>query len=111
MSTDTPAQPVPAQHVPARPVEVRRKRLSFRSWHRGTREADLIMGRFADRYVREMTEEQLDRYERLLELSDPDLYNWMTGREPVPAEHDSDVMRMLIGYTCPAPHTPPERPD
>lgn len=106
MSTDTPVQP-----VPARPIEVRRKRLGFRSWHRGTREADLIMGRFADRYVPEMTQEQLGRYERLLELSDPDLYNWMTGREPVPAEHDSDVMRLLMAYTCPGPHTPPERPD
>jgi antitoxin CptB len=77
-------------------TEIRRKRLTFRSWHRGTREADLIMGRFADRYVPGFTPEQLDRYERLLELSDPDVYNWMTGREPVPAEHDSDVMRLLV---------------
>ena len=41
---------------------------------------------------------QLDRYERLLELSDPDLYNWMSAREPVPPEHDNDVMRLLIAF-------------
>jgi antitoxin CptB len=76
-------------------LDIRRKRLKFRSWHRGTREADLILGRFADRHIPEFTDDQLDRYEALLELSDPDLYNWMTGREPVPAEHDSDIMRLL----------------
>jgi antitoxin CptB len=89
MSTETTAEP----------TEIRRKRLAFRSWHRGTREADLIMGRFADRHLPGFTPEQLDRYERLLELSDPDLYNWMTGREPVPAEHDNDVMRLLVAFT------------
>ncbi len=79
-------------------LDIRRKRLKFRSWHRGTREADLILGRFADRHIPEFTGDQLDRYEALLELSDPDLYNWMTGREPVPAEHDSDIMRLLQAF-------------
>lgn len=89
MSTETTVEP----------TEIRRKRLAFRSWHRGTREADLIMGRFADRHLPGFTPDQLDRYEHLLELSDPDLYNWMTGREPVPAEHDTDVMRLLVTST------------
>ncbi|MGQ9366062.1 FAD assembly factor SdhE [Azospirillum sp. A39] len=80
------------------PIEVRRRRLRFRSWHRGTREMDLLIGSFADTHVPAFDTAQLDHFEALLELSDPDLYNWMTGREPVPAEHDSDVMRLLAGF-------------
>lgn len=76
-------------------LETRRKRLIFRSWHRGTREADLLLGSFADRHVPVFDPDQLDRYEGLLEMSDPDLYNWMTGREPAPADLDHDVMALL----------------
>lgn len=56
------------------------------------------MGGFADAHLHRFTPDQLDRYEALLELSDPDLYNWMTGREPVPTEHDHDVMRLLVAF-------------
>jgi antitoxin CptB len=80
------------------PITDRRKRLRFRSWHRGMREMDLLMGSFADAHVDEFDTGMLDRYEALLELSDPDLYNWMSGREPVPAEHDDDVMRLLTAF-------------
>ena len=74
----------------------RRRRLTFRAWHRGTREADLLMGRFADAHVPDFTTVQLDCFETILTLSDPDLYNWISGREPVPAELDNEVMRMLV---------------
>jgi antitoxin CptB len=78
----------------------RRKRLQFRSWHRGTREMDLLLGGFADANLHVFTPDQLDRYEALLPQSDPDLYNWITGAEPIPAEHDHDVMRLLSVF-CP----------
>lgn len=80
------------------PLVARRKRLRFRAWHRGTREADLLIGSFADAYIDSFDDGGLDRFDALLELSDPDLYNWMTGREPVPAEHDTDVMRLLQAF-------------
>ena len=72
-----------------------RRRLKFRSWHRGTRESDLLLGSFADRHLDGFSPDQLARYDRLLGNSDPDLYNWMTGREPVPDDHDNDVMDLL----------------
>lgn len=74
---------------------IRRKRLIFRSWHRGMRETDLLLGRFADRHVAAMTAAQLDRYEALIGSPDPDIYNWVTGAAPIPADHDTDVMRLL----------------
>lgn len=75
-----------------------RRRLRFRSWHRGTREADLLLGGFADTTLDRLDTAQLARYGELLETSDPDLWDWVTGRVPVPLEADSDVMRLLIDH-------------
>ncbi len=83
---------------PGESLDVRRKRLRFRSWHRGMREMDLLIGSFADAHTPDFGHDQLDRFEALLELSDPDLYNWMSGREPAPVEHDNDVMRLLVHF-------------
>ena len=54
-------------------AEVRRKRLIFRSWHRGTREADLLLGRFADQYLERFSAAELDLYEELIGYSDPEI--------------------------------------
>ncbi|MCB1537510.1 MAG: succinate dehydrogenase assembly factor 2 [Rhodospirillales bacterium] len=77
----------------------RRKKLIFRAWHRGTREMDLLLGAFADRYVPEFDEVALDEFERLMTCQDPDLYDWKCGRgKPSPAD-DSDVLRLFIAHT------------
>ena len=76
-------------------LDARRKRLRFRSWHRGTREMDLILGRFADAHLDAMTPAQLDRYAALLENGDPVIYDWLTDRAAPPPEADSDVLRLL----------------
>jgi antitoxin CptB len=79
--------------------DIRRKRLSFRSWHRGTRESDLILGRFADAHLAGFDEKQLDRYEVLLDCADADIFDWITGRAAPPFEHDHDVTRLLLAYS------------
>jgi antitoxin CptB len=76
----------------------RRDRLRFRSWHRGMREMDLLFGSFADAHIHALTDAQLDVYEAMLEQGDPDLFAWITGAQPVPAEHNSDIMRMLLAH-------------
>lgn len=76
-------------------LEVRVRRLKFRSWHRGTREMDLLLGRFADAHADRFTPEQVALYEALLLENDPDLYGWATGAQPVPPDLDHDVMRLL----------------
>ena len=73
----------------------RRKRLTFRSWHRGTKEADMLLGRFADVHLATLDDGQLDRYEALLENPDPDLYAWVTELRPAPAEFDNDILVLL----------------
>jgi antitoxin CptB len=76
--------------------EIRRKRLLFRSWHRGTRESDLILGRFADTHLAGFDEIQLDRYEALLDCADADIFDWVSGRATPPPEHDHGVTHLLI---------------
>ncbi len=68
-------------------LDERRKRLLFRCWHRGTREMDLILGRFADAEIATLQDEELATLERLIELPDPDLYAAITGDVPLPPEH------------------------
>ncbi len=86
------------------PDDLRKKRLLFRSWHRGTREADLILGRFAEAHLARFDPAQLDRYEALLQCGDADIFDWVAGRAPLPAAHDHDVGRLLLAFRCmPAP--------
>jgi antitoxin CptB len=76
-------------------LDLRRRRALYRAWHRGTREMDLIMGRFADAEIGSLAEDQLDAFERLIEVPDRDLYGWITGEEETPAHHRSAVLDRL----------------
>ncbi|MCB1413812.1 MAG: succinate dehydrogenase assembly factor 2 [Xanthobacteraceae bacterium] len=55
-------------------LDDRRKRLLYRCWHRGTREMDLILGRFADAHIDRLSDAELAEFERLIEAHDHDLY-------------------------------------
>jgi antitoxin CptB len=76
-------------------LDPRRRRLLFRSWHRGTREADLIMGRFADAHIAAFSDAELDQFEHLLDALETDLLSWMTGVADVPADHDTPMFRRV----------------
>lgn len=79
-------------------VVTKRKRLIFRSWHRGTQEIDLLLGRFADTHLPSFDDKQLDAYARFLNNSDPDIYNWITEQEPLPPSEENAVTRLLMDY-------------
>jgi antitoxin CptB len=79
-------------------LDERRRRLLFRSWRRGTREMDLILGRFAESVIGELSESELEEFERLSDAPEPDLYAWLTGSQPVPAEYDLAVFRRLRDF-------------
>ena len=76
----------------------RRKRLRFRAWHRGTKESDLILGTFADARLAGFSDTELQDFETLLDVADPMIYDWVTGLQPVPAEHDSPVVQELLKF-------------
>ena len=79
-------------------TDPRLRKLNFRAWRRGFREADLLVGGFADAELAGMTGEELDAFERLLEVPDGDLYDWIVERSPPAPEHDGPVMHRLRAY-------------
>ena len=78
--------------------DARLKKLRFRAWRRGFREADLILGPFADKHVRAMTPAELDAFEALLEVPDQDLYGWIVGTAPTPPTFDHDIMNKIKAF-------------
>ena len=79
-------------------LDLRRRQLLYRLWHRGTREMDLIMGRFADAAIGELTATELAELERLADVPDPELYEWVTGACKVPPDYDLAVFRRLQDF-------------
>jgi antitoxin CptB len=79
-------------------LDIRRRKLLFRSWHRGMREMDLIMGRFADATVAQLTQEELADFEQLMELPDRELLAWVTVEASVPTDHDTALFRRMRDF-------------
>jgi antitoxin CptB len=75
--------------------ENRRKRLLFRAQRRGFKEVDLIFGAYAEGHLAGLDEAGLDQFEALLTAPDQDVYAWLRGAAPVPAEYDNDVFAGL----------------
>lgn len=97
------------QTAPApEPAEARLKRLAMRSWRRGTREMDLILGPFAAARLAAMSPQALAQFEALLDENDHDLYGWIIGTLPVPARHAA-LLPEIAGFAR-ARHAPRPRP-
>ena len=79
-------------------LDDRRKRLLFRCWHRGTREMDLILGRFADAEIATLADDELDELERLIDVPDPDLYAALTGDAPQAAPWGGTVFERIRSF-------------
>ena len=78
--------------------DARLGRIKFRAWRRGFREADLILGPFADRFAPTMTVSELDHFEALLDEPDRDLYAWIVGTDPAPARVDGALLERLRAF-------------
>lgn len=76
----------------------RRKRLLYRSTYRGNKENDILLGQFARAHIDEFGATELDQYERLLAVGDNDIYDWVSGKTAVPADHDTPVVRKLLAF-------------
>ncbi|WP_205963387.1 succinate dehydrogenase assembly factor 2 [Roseicella aquatilis] len=91
------------------PLDPRRRRLLFRAHHRGTKEADLMIGRFVADNIAAFTEAELDELEAVLEHPDVDLADWLSGRRPIPPECRSPMLdRMAVECAGPSAGLPEE---
>ncbi|MDB2430883.1 succinate dehydrogenase assembly factor 2 [Alphaproteobacteria bacterium] len=77
-------------------LNAERRKLHFRSCHRGIKEMDIIFGKFADVVLGDLPEEELMDYQRILELPDDKLLSWATGREDVPDDARSPLLDRLL---------------
>lgn len=78
--------------------ELRRKRLLFRANHRGMKEADVMLGGFANAHLSSLSEAETDTFETLLEELDVDIMDWVMGKKPVPAHHDTEIFHRILAY-------------
>jgi antitoxin CptB len=62
------------------------------------REVDLIMGRFADAAVDELSDDELAEFERLIDVPDHEVLAWVTGEAAVPAAYDTPLFRRLRDF-------------
>ena len=79
-------------------TETKRRRLNYLSQRRGTKEADLVLGGFADRYLATMDEAQLAQFETLLQEADPDLMLWVGGLETPPEALRTELFDLLMNF-------------
>ncbi|HET8972903.1 MAG TPA: succinate dehydrogenase assembly factor 2 [Pseudolabrys sp.] len=79
-------------------LDPRRRRLLFRCWHRGIREMDLVLGKFADAHLASLTEAELDELDRWLEVPDQQIFAWVNGMEMTPQELDTALFRRLRDF-------------
>lgn len=73
------------------------KQLKFRSWHRGWKETDLILGNFADANLEKLSETELLTYGKLLDEDDDVIWAWIIGKEAPPEEY-INIIKLLEGY-------------
>jgi len=77
---------------------MRRRRLRYRAWHRGTKEMDLVLGPFADAHLEAFGAPELDRLEALMDEEDTDLLKWVMGQEPIPSGSDAPLLKIIIDF-------------
>ncbi len=87
-----------ADNIPEDRHAVRLKRLKYQSWHRGTKEMDLIFGHFANQEIENLSEEELQQFEALLNVLDTTAYNWICGVEETPAEFQTPLFERICSF-------------
>lgn len=79
-------------------LDPRRRRLLFRAWHRGIREMDVVYGRFADAQIAALSEAEVGDFEKLLELRDQQVFDWVFGAQTLDPAYDTPVFRRLLTF-------------
>lgn len=77
--------------------DIRLKRLKIRSWRRGMREMDMLLGPFSDGPLADLSDDTLDVYEELLSENDQEIYRWISGQEETPLRYQGLIRAVLAG--------------
>lgn len=83
-------------------TDPRRKQLLYRAQHRGFKEADIFIGGFAEAHLASMSDEEVAEFAVLLTLDCHDLFDWITGKRPAPANVSGPVFSRLCAFDAAA---------
>lgn len=89
-------------------LEIRLKRLIYRANYRGFKEADILLGGFTKIYGSELSEGEITELENLLEEYDHNIYDWLTGQKPLPAQYDTPLFARIKAFN-PLDHLPADQ--
>ena len=81
-----------------RDIEVRRRKLAFRASRRGFRELDLFMRAFCEAHLAGFDEARLGQFERVLDIPDQHVFDWIMGRAQPPENHRSEVLDLVLSF-------------
>lgn len=79
-------------------LELRKRRLMYRSTYTGTKETDIILSRFAEQNLPSFDLRQVELFEHMLTAGDPEIMAWVVRGKPVPPEFDNEISRMLVRF-------------
>lgn len=79
-------------------LDLRRRRAAYRASHRGTKEMDLLLGRFAEARLEGMSEPALTEFEALLAAPDPELQLWIMNANAIPDDRYAGLIRELRAF-------------
>ena len=74
--------------------DTRIKKFRYRSWHRGCKETDVIMGKFCDKYISTLNSSELDDFEELIDEEDVDIWAWLSKKEASPEKYNGFIKKM-----------------
>jgi antitoxin CptB len=86
-------------------LDPRRRRILYHAWHRGTRELDLLLGRYADSAVGELSDAELDEFEALMEEDDRALFSWLLGKAEIPERYADGLVERISAFSAAHPLT------
>jgi len=76
--------------------EKRIKKMLYRSWYRGNKETDKILGGFAKKHINELNDIEIDEFEQVLDMQDVDIYDWLSGKKKAPEELKQNSVFMRL---------------
>jgi antitoxin CptB len=79
-------------------LSAEKKRLLYRAKYRGFKEADIVVGKFAEQYLGELSEEETEEFRLLLEVPDQELYGWIIGRAEAPDNYKGPVLEKMQAF-------------
>lgn len=79
-------------------LDLRRRKILFRAWHRGLREMDLVFGQFADNELADLPDGDLDELERIMAEEDNDLVKWILGERDLPDHFRTPLFARISAY-------------